>query len=67
VLSGGFSLKYPMFMSIIHLDNGDEMINLRNSQTTLLCRLSGELIGVVIAKREEHEGSKHDQRSQSTC
>jgi hypothetical protein len=39
VLSGGFSLKLPAFIKIIHLDVGEETINFLISQTALLCRL----------------------------
>jgi hypothetical protein len=39
VLSGGWLLKYPTFISTKHLDRGDEISSLRISQTTLLCRL----------------------------
>jgi hypothetical protein len=39
VLSGGWLLKYPTFISTRHLDRGDDIRSLRISQTALLCRL----------------------------
>jgi hypothetical protein len=54
ILSDGLLLKYPTFMSVKHLDSGDDTRSLRISQTAYCGVLCEEHIDVVVGRIEGH-------------